>query len=115
MAQAGAIAADSEIVTKPQPSALTGVSERIDALEGHLSQLLARQRGSEPPSSGPQTPARSGGQEPGADPDDDGSGRIVRAALQFDGNDDPEGFDERFTAFTDATEVDERSRDWLLS
>lgn len=113
MAQARAFGADAEIVTEPQPSALTGVSERIDALEGHLAQLLARQRGSTPPSSVPTTPAASD-QEGGLDPRGDVGGRIVRADLQFDGN-DPEEFDERFTAFTDATEVDEQSRDWLLS
>ena len=114
MAQAGAISADAETVTEQQPTALNGVSERIDALEGHLAQLLARQRGSNPaaPAPRPATPASSQG---AATVDENESGRIVRADLQFDADDDPDGFDERFTAFTDATEVDERSRDWLLS
>lgn len=73
---------------------LAEVSERIDALEGHLAQLLARQRQGEP--------ART---EPGP---------IARPDFQFDDSDDADGFDERFTVFTDSTEVDEQSRNWLL-
>jgi len=76
------------------------VSERIDALEGHLAQLLARQRQGLPASSIPER---------------NESGRIVRSDLQFDEVDDQDGFDQRFTTFTDNTEVDERSRNWLLS
>ncbi len=86
-----------------------GVSERIDALEGHLAQLLARQRQG-PPAMGAASAATV---PPRAEPDR--SGRIVRAELQFDDDDAVEAFDERFTAFTEATEVDERSRNWLLS
>ncbi|NNK91029.1 MAG: hypothetical protein HKO87_01230 [Acidimicrobiia bacterium] len=70
------------------------MSNRIDALEGHLAQLLARQRQGLPAS--------------------DASGRIVRTDLQFDDADDTDGFDERFTTFTDSTEIDEQSRNWLL-
>ena len=75
---------------------LAGVSERIDALEGYLAQLLVRQRQGEP--------------------EGNGSGRIVRPDLQFGDADpdDADGFDERFTMFTDSTEVDEQSRNWLL-
>lgn len=78
---------------------LRDVSERIDALEGHLAQLLARQRQGLPA-------AGSSGRA---------SDRIVRTDLQFDEVDDHDGFDQRFTTFTDNTEVDERSRNWLLS
>ena len=73
---------------------LSEVSERIDALEGHLAQLLARQRQGEPTR---LEPGRSAG------PD-----------FQFEDSDDSDGFDERFTVFADNTEVDEQSRNWLL-
>ena len=134
MAQCGADIADVECVTEARPSALTGVGERIDALEGHLAQLLARQRDATavPPTTDNATNkttsnttsdkasapiAWTGGPEvaPVVDTRGDVNGRIVRSDLQFDSDDDPDGFDERFSAFTDATEVDERSRDWLLS
>ena len=102
---------------------LDGVSQRIDALEGHLAQLLARQRqglplGPAEASPAPRSPAiryetPSKAPENG-DAGSVGAGRIVRPDLHFE-NDDADGFDERFNAFTDSTDVDERSRNWLLS
>lgn len=104
---------------------LSDVSDRIDALEGHLAQLLARQRDRLPASD----PSTRSGAAPVAGPSEASSsqtgrgdasagatsGRIVRSDLQFDEVDDADGFDERFTTFTDNTDVDERSRNWLLS
>jgi hypothetical protein len=100
------MAADSEFVTgqHPQrlPDALSAVSERIDALEGHMAQLLIRQQQER------VVPEGDDQVDSASDP-----GRVVRPDLHFD-DDDRDGFDERFTAFTASTDVDERSRNWLL-
>lgn len=98
----------------PLSDPLSDVSERIDALEGHLAQLLARQREGlpAPDLSGHASAGVAGAVAGGVEGRSD---RIVRSDLQFDEVDDHDGFDQRFTTFTDNTEVDERSRNWLLS